>query len=145
MLNMRHARCCRNLWLTLLSIPYSLCQNRWPKVFWEQKGIEEHVIEFCCHALQWQELSSYFAKKYQEANDYYEEFIKDNIEMEDGQTISANEMYSRFQAWYREATNEKPPKKTDVVEFLERHLSDSYDSKKRRFNNVKFLEEITEF
>lgn len=35
--------------------------------FWEQKGIEEHVIEFCCHALQWQELSSYFAKKYQEA------------------------------------------------------------------------------
>lgn len=107
--------------------------------------VDYYFNVFKIEGLQEPDMISQYTKKYQEANDHYEEFIKDNIKIEDGQSISKNEMYSRFQNWYREATSEKPPKKTDVIEFLQRHLHDSYDSKKRKFNNVSFIDEITEF
>lgn len=59
-------------------------------------------------------------EKYIQRNDYYRQFVEENLTTDPGAKISTSELYMLFKDWYRSSIpNSQLPCKTDVVDYFE--------------------------
>lgn len=67
---------------------------------WEDHSVDEHVIEFCCHALKWPQLKNYFlsalneSKKKEKWNEY--QSLAHIVESFDPNWGDASDFYSSY-------------------------------------------------
>lgn len=74
--------------------------------------------------------------KYREGQDYFLEFVKENIEPYEGSRLQKTALGPKFRFWFKENHGAGAPKSKDLWDFMEKR----YGKYKQGWQNIRFIE-----